>query len=127
MPSPVEHWAEQARYDLDTARAMLESGRFLYVFFCCQQALEKMLKGLIVKRTLEFPPRLHNLSRLAEAAGLAPDEAKADFLGELTAYYIQSRYPEAMEALGRDVSAETAAETLRKTEEVLEWLKSLLP
>ncbi len=35
--------------------------------------------------------------------------------------------PEAMEALGRDVSAETAAETLRKTEEVLEWLKSLLP
>ena len=32
-----------------------------------------------------------------------------------------------MEALGRDVSAETAAETLRKTEEVLEWLKSLLP
>lgn len=59
-------WAEQARYDLDTAGAMLSSGRYLYVVFCCQQAVEKALKALIVVRTGEMPPRLHNLPRLAE-------------------------------------------------------------
>jgi hypothetical protein len=28
-----ERWMEQARYDLDTARAMFDSGRYLYVHF----------------------------------------------------------------------------------------------
>jgi HEPN domain-containing protein len=39
MANPAQEWAERARYDLETARAMRESGRYLYVFFCCQQAL----------------------------------------------------------------------------------------
>lgn len=45
QPSPtVQKWVEQARYDLETARAMLDSGRYVYVVFCCQQAVEKMIK-----------------------------------------------------------------------------------
>lgn len=35
MEAAARHWAEQARYDLDTARAMFDPGRFLYVLFCC--------------------------------------------------------------------------------------------
>jgi HEPN domain-containing protein len=54
-------WSEQGNYDLETARAMLQSGRFVYVLFCCQQAVEKMLKGVIAKTTGEMPPRIHNL------------------------------------------------------------------
>ena len=127
MPTPVERWVEQSQYDLDTARAMLRSGRFLYVLFCCQQAVEKMLKGLIVKKTGEFPPRLHSLMRLAEAAGLTLDSPRADFLGELSAYYIQSRYPEEIEAMSEQVTIEIASDTLEKTEELLQWLKSALP
>ncbi len=41
MASIPERWAEQARYDLDTARAMLDSGRYLYVLFCCRQVLSQ--------------------------------------------------------------------------------------
>ncbi|MEW6185460.1 MAG: HEPN domain-containing protein [Thermodesulfobacteriota bacterium] len=55
MISAADRWEEQARYDVDTARAMMESGRYLYVLFCCQQAVEKMLKALIAQRTNEFP------------------------------------------------------------------------
>ena len=40
---------------------MLAAGRYLYVPFCCQQALEKHLKGLIVERCGMFPPRTHDL------------------------------------------------------------------
>jgi HEPN domain-containing protein len=47
MSSASKHWTEQARYDLDTARAMFDSGRYLYVLFCCQQAVEKALKAII--------------------------------------------------------------------------------
>ena len=66
----VERWVEQARYDLDTARAMLNSSRYLYVLFCCQQAVEKTIKAIIAKQSNEFPPRIHALIRLAEVAAL---------------------------------------------------------
>lgn len=37
----VAHWVERSRYDLDTAKVMLNSGRLLYVAYMCQQAVEK--------------------------------------------------------------------------------------
>lgn len=126
MTASTERWEEQARYDLSTARAMLDSGRYLYVLFCCQQAIEKALKAVIVNRTGEFPPRLHNLPRLSETAGLSPDSECRGFLGELTAYYIQTRYPEGVEFTDTSDAPEVADETLRRTEEVAEWLFSMI-
>lgn len=40
-----DYWEEIATYDLETAEAMLASGRYLYVVFMCQQAIEKLMKG----------------------------------------------------------------------------------
>jgi len=90
---------EQALYDLDTARAMFDSGRYLHVLFCCQQAVEKMLKAIIAESTKGLPPRIHQLMRLAEVAGLEVSGERAEFLRELSAYYIQTRYPEEIKDL----------------------------
>lgn len=98
----------------------------LYVLFCCQQAVEKMLKGVIAKRTNEFPPRLHNLMWLAEHAGLEIEEERLSFLGKVSSYYIQTRYPGEIETLSREVSAEMAREVLSKTEATMEWLSSMI-
>ena len=126
LPVTPERWVEQSDYDLETARAMLASGRFLYVLFCCQQSMEKMLKALISRRTREFPPRVHNLMRLAETAQIELDDDKASFLRELAAYYIQSRYPEEIETAGAQVSRGLADKTLKTTEEMIKWLSSML-
>jgi len=122
----IERWVEQARYDLETARAMQQSSRYLYVVFCCQQAVEKVLKALIVHKTSDFPPRLHNLPRLAEIAGVGLDPDREAFIGELSGYYIQTRYPEEIECLSSALHCDTAADTLRRTEEVIQWLLSML-
>ena len=36
-----EYWLKHAQYDLDTAIGMCQIGRWLYVVFMCQQAIEK--------------------------------------------------------------------------------------
>lgn len=41
----INYWIDMAGYDLDTARAMLQTGRYLYVGFMCYQAVEKSLKA----------------------------------------------------------------------------------
>jgi HEPN domain-containing protein len=122
----VDRWVEQSGYDLDTARAMLTSGRYLYVVFCCQPAVEKALKAVIVHQTGKFPPRLHNLLRLTEIAGISMETDRAELIGALSGYYIQTRYPEEVESLGQKVDHESAAQVLQQSEEIVKWLLSML-
>jgi HEPN domain-containing protein len=41
-----DYWLDIAQYDLETEDAIFTAGRWLYVVFMCQQALEKLCKGL---------------------------------------------------------------------------------
>ncbi len=120
-------WHQLALYDLETAEAMLRTGRWMYVLFCCQQAIEKEIKGLIAAKTGELPPRTHNLMRLAEHCGLVPDGYTAQRLRALTAYYIETRYPDEVATLAAQADAELARDTLQETREVLRWLSSPIP
>jgi HEPN domain-containing protein len=126
MADAAEKWAAQSLYDIETAKAMLDAGRYLYVLFCCQQAVEKMLKALIAKRTRELPPRLHNLMRLAEVASLTIPEDTAHLFRRLTDFYIASRYPEELEAATWNVDSSQVQQTYVATEEVLRWLSAVL-
>ena len=69
-----EYWFESAEYDLQTAKAMLETKRFLYVGFMCHQTVEKALKGIFVSR---FPdeelPYIHKLVRLPNLCGITSE------------------------------------------------------
>ena len=64
MDKIVEHWVERSKYDLDTAKAMLDTGRYLYVSYMCQQAIEKILKAIIAKKGKENFP-INKLNRIA--------------------------------------------------------------
>ena len=59
-----QYWMKLAEYDLETAKVMLDGGRYLYVGFMCHQVIEKALKGYYVATLLEDPPFLHNLTIL---------------------------------------------------------------
>lgn len=73
-----------------------------------------------------MPPRIHNLPRLVEIAGIESGHEQVRFLGELSAYYIQSRYPEEIRAAGSTITQELAQEVLGKTEQTIEWVLSIL-
>ena len=93
MDKYVLHWLERSKYDLETAKAMLDTRRYLYLACMCQQAVEKLLKAIIAQHGKENLP-IHNLNRLAELAELIGEleEEQIDLLAELTAYNIVARY-----------------------------------
>ncbi len=118
----VKYWVNLARYDIETAESMYKSRRYLYVLFTCEQAAEKMLKAAVVKTTEKFPPKTHDLVRLASMAKVDFGPGEEEFLGKLSFYYIQSRYPQ--ETL--DVPKDTAKECLERTREIVKWLEQKL-
>lgn len=47
MTDKKNYWLQIAEYDIETAKAMLKSGRYL-LGFMCHQSIEKILKGVFV-------------------------------------------------------------------------------
>ncbi len=45
MDKRVKYWIDLSDYDLETAAAMLYSGRYLYVGFMYHQTIEKIIKA----------------------------------------------------------------------------------
>ena len=126
-----EYWLDIAKYDLAVAESMLTSSHWLYVVFMCQQAIEKLAKGLYSYYLPDVPPHLHNIkaiirkfeSNLPEAV----PEDTFDFFDTLTAYYLSNRYPDYLSKLSLQISEKEASEILKKTKEVFMWLLTLKP
>ena len=73
-----KRWLDRVAYDMDTAKAMLQTGRLIYAIFMCQQSLEKCFKALLAYEDKDIVP-IHNLRRLAELANVIQDLIKRMF------------------------------------------------
>lgn len=65
-----QEWSRQAEYDMETARAMLDSGRYIYCVFMCHLSIEKSLKALYAKKLGKNPSKTHSLVYLAQSLHL---------------------------------------------------------
>lgn len=120
------YWFESAEYDLLTAKAMLETRRFLYVGFMCHQTAEKSLKGLLMFREPERElPYLHKLRRLANLSGVS-DEMEPEqlsLLDTLSPLNVEARYPVNRSLLLESLTPERCDKMIRETEALYLWLK----
>jgi len=115
----IAFWQESAKEDWDVGRQLVDNGRTRHGLFFAHLSLEKILKAIICKKSQDIAPRIHNLSRLAELAGLMADNDKIEFLAEMNAFHIEGRYPE---SLTKPPTKEEALEFMAKAERVFQWL-----
>ena len=124
MDAITQQWLERADYDLKTARSLLNSRRYLYAAFLCQQCLEKYPKAHISSQG-KTPPFIHNLTRLAEEAGLSGEMTGLfrKLLGKINPFYIKARYGEYKSSLSKICGRKEAAAFFSQTEAFIKWLK----
>jgi len=126
-----EYWLDIAQYDLDTAEAMLKSKRWLYVVFMCQQAIEKLVKGLYVLYVDDNIPKSHNIRILFEKyEDQLPDKATEeiyDLFDNLTIHYLNGRYADYKQKLSELLDEEIAADFYIQSKEVFAWLMIMKP
>ncbi len=120
------YWLDSAEYDLQTARAMLETRRLLYVGFMCHQTIEKALKGVFVSRKPEGElPYIHKLRRLANLSGISEEmgEERLSLLDVLSPLNIEARYPLQKSRLLESLTVERCEKMIQETEALYLWLK----
>jgi HEPN domain-containing protein len=126
-----KYWLDIAQYDLDTAETMLNGGRWLYVTFMCQQAVEKLVKGLYVLYVDDNVPKTHNIRILVEKFESLLSEAVTDehynLFEDLTIHYLNGRYADYKQKLNERLNEQVATNFLTRTREVFAWLLTLKP
>lgn len=85
--------------------------------------LEKMLKAHVCKQTNDLAPRIHNLVRLAELAGLELDKDSLDFLSDIKGFNLEGRY---IKHLGAVPELEQAKSIMHCVGELTTWLNNRL-
>lgn len=124
----ISYWMDLAKYDMDTAEAMLLTKRWLYVGFMCHQVIEKSLKAYWCKTMPNDPPYIHNLVRLINGSRLdvMMTEEQLAFVDIMTPLNIEARYPEYKEALLSALTPEKCQEIIEKTKSLKQWIETML-
>jgi HEPN domain-containing protein len=116
-------WLDRVTYDMDTAKAMLQTGRLVYGIFMCQQSLEKCFKALLGFQGKEIAP-IHNLRRLSELTDVVMefDESTLLRLDFLSSYYVNARYKEDLQQLSKGLNEQVIKDFIQFSEGLIGWL-----
>lgn len=119
-------WVSEAEEAFRVAGHLVEKEDYSYALFFGHLALEKILKALCVSKLQNHAPPIHNLVRLAKISGLELDaQTENDFVA-ITAFNIESRYPDFKESFRKKCTKEFTTHQMQTIERYFRWLKSYL-
>ena len=124
IKSRIDYWVDLAKYDFETAQAMLKTKRYLYVGFMCHQSIEKILKAYYVFKFRENPIKTHKLTYLTIKTNLENElsEKQKDFIDEIEPLNIEARYPTYKKALLQSLNDKRCEILLKNTENFIKWI-----
>ncbi len=117
-PDNPREWLNRAHSNLARAKDRIPDAYLEDLCFDAQQAAEKAIKAVMIKRRIEFP-YVHDLTRLhglLEQAGEAIPQEVRDAV-ELTRYAVITRYP----GIAEPVTEPLYNEALRHAAIVVRW------
>ena len=122
-PDDPREWLNRARSNLALAKNRIPDAYLEDLCFEAQQAAEKAIKAMMIRRNIEFP-YVHDLARLLslleEAGETLPETVrKAE---ELTPYALITRYP----GTARPVAAQEYREAVEIAGAVVQWAEARL-
>ncbi|MFP3189109.1 MAG: HEPN domain-containing protein [Sulfolobaceae archaeon] len=124
-----KEWIEQALEDLDTAKVLLNNGKYYASAFYSQQAVEKSLKSIMIYLGKD-PGKTHSLIELIEMIekeGVTVPTKIKENLMVLSPHFIISRYPDAANGVPFKQYSKSISEDLyNRAKEVVRWVEENL-
>ncbi len=118
-------WIESAIEDLEMANELLKMKRNHYSLFFCQLSLEKLLKGIFIKKSDTHPPKTHDLTKLVRLINPDIDTAILEQLAEITTFNIEARYDVYKEKLYKKADESFTKKYLAITNDLFNHFKKM--
>jgi HEPN domain-containing protein len=94
IKSQKQYWLNSAHHDLEVAESLFDNKKYDWCLFVGHLVLEKALKACFVNNNEKFPPKIHDLVRLANLAKIDLDDDTLEFLDSVNTFNIATRYPD---------------------------------
>ncbi|MCL1893001.1 MAG: HEPN domain-containing protein [Holophagaceae bacterium] len=124
-------WLEIAQSDLKVAGTLLKNKHWIYSAFMCQQAIEKLVKGLYLLYLDDEIPKSHNIVSLAKAFEEKLDQPIPQntlmLFATLSSCYLNNRYPTYKHEIYKKIKEKDAAMIYSQSKETFKWLLTLKP
>lgn len=120
MKEEVERWMNKVKEDFDTAEYNLKGGKISAGIFFLQQATEKALKSVLIKKDNSFP-KIHDLIKLGKLAGV--DKNLLAGCEKLSFVYTETRYPDTENG---EYTDEEIEEYIKITKDIIKWTEEKL-
>jgi HEPN domain-containing protein len=124
----IKYWKTTAARDWKRVNLLFKNRDYVFALFCAHLTLEKLIKGHWVKNNEgNFPPKIHNLVRLAEHISLKFSEEETDFLRQMNTFQLEGRYPDYQQALNKTYKAAATKKIVEKSNQIRKCLLKKLP
>ncbi|GEM_PF-160845 len=119
----IQHWRKSAERDLGTATDLYHTKHYDACLFFCHLTLEKFLKSIVVQRTDDFAPPIHDLAKLASTAHITLTSDQVQLLRTITTFNIAGRYDDAKLAFYKQCTPPFTKKYLAITKGLYLWLE----
>ncbi len=117
-----QSWIDEAKSDWETARVLMEAGRFNACVFYCQQCAGKAMRSLLLRlRQVPWGHSVWNLYLEASRVTRDDDAMVEEAAKNLDLHYVPSRYPDALPCGNPSEFYDD-----RKAKEAMGWAKMVL-
>lgn len=124
----LKTWMLFAKSDLDAAKRLFNSPRpnrwtYLLTLWHCHQAIEKMLKMIMLEKGKELI-KTHDLPRLLKLSEIDNTSEKyVNLIYNLNNFYLRPRYPDMVYSSFPNLDRKSTKKYLESTNELFLWLK----
>lgn len=123
----IQTWLEGAKRDLLACQHLYENKDYSQCLFWGHLVIEKLLKGLVIKKTKEQAPYSHDLMLLASKAKLELDVDKKNYLNEITTFSQFARYDNEVMLFVKKATPEFTEKYFKIINQLYKWLMEFFP
>jgi len=123
----LRYWLKSSDDDVKAMHHLFEKGDYTWSLFIGHLVIEKLLKACYVQQVDIAPPFIHDLTRLAEKAGILLSEDQKDILDTLSTFNLRARYDDYQMAFHQKCSRNFTEKWIHEIEEFRKWIKIKLP
>ena len=122
----VNHWIESSDRDFNTMMNLYQSKDYSWSLFIGHLVIEKLLKALYIKNKQEHPIPIHDLTRIADKAGIDCSDEILNQLDTITTFNINSRYEDIKQNFYLKCTSQFTRTWIDQITELRKWIKSQL-
>ncbi|MGC8554069.1 MAG: HEPN domain-containing protein [Candidatus Acidulodesulfobacterium sp.] len=119
----INFWVESSDKDYESMQNMYKIKEYSYALFVGHLVIEKLLKAYYVKNIGINIPRIHDLEKLADSAGLKLSERYANELQDITKFNISVRYDDYKMTFYKKCTDRFTEENIKLINRLRKWLK----